>query len=226
MDLDMYLNRAPRYKDATMKDVNAIEHYFDWKKAKARGSKHANCTLKEWCGIAWKDVPRKDYRDFYSQFYNEKYYDWDTERQYPSTRIPEQVGYWRKANHIHQWFVDNIQNGIDDCSYHDEVTKEKLEKLLDVCQKVLSGSKLVSGKVYVGASFQNGTWTENYEDGLIVEDSSVAEKLLPTQSGFFFGGTQYDEWYFKDVEDTIDIITKVLATTDFENEMIYYCSSW
>ena len=26
----------------------------------------------------------------------------------------EMVGYWRKANHIHKWFVDNVQEGIDD----------------------------------------------------------------------------------------------------------------
>ena len=28
------------------------------------------------------------------------------------------------------------------------------------------------------------------------------------------------------VEDTIDILTRVLETTDFEKEMIYYRSSW
>jgi len=27
----------------------------------------------------------------------------------------EEVGYWRKANHIHKWFVDNVQNGVDEC---------------------------------------------------------------------------------------------------------------
>ena len=25
------------------------------------------------------------------------------------------VGYWRKANQIHKWFVDNCQNGRDEC---------------------------------------------------------------------------------------------------------------
>ena len=27
----------------------------------------------------------------------------------------EEVGYWRKANAIHGWFVRNVQNGKDDC---------------------------------------------------------------------------------------------------------------
>jgi len=29
--------------------------------------------------------------------------------------IVEEVGYWRKANQIHNWFVENVQNGIDEC---------------------------------------------------------------------------------------------------------------
>lgn len=29
--------------------------------------------------------------------------------------ITEEVGYWRKANAIHGWFVDNVQKGNDDC---------------------------------------------------------------------------------------------------------------
>lgn len=217
MGLDMYLNKAPRYKKATMKDVSAINDYFEWKRAEARGSKYANCTLKKWCGIAWKDLPHKEYRDFYSQFYNEKYYDWDIEHKYPISDIMEQIGYWRKANQIHRWFVDNVQDGVDDCDYHDEVTKEKLEELLDVCEQVLVASKLVKDEVYNGST---------YENRLVIEDASVAEELLPTQPGFFFGETQYDEWYINSIKDTIDIITKALETTNFETEMIYYRSSW
>ena len=40
-----------------------------------------------------------------------------------------EVGYWRKANQIHNWFVENIQNGIDDCDYHREVREEDLREL-------------------------------------------------------------------------------------------------
>ena len=58
------------------------------------------------------------------------------------------------------------------------------------------------------------------------EFESIAMRLLPTQSGFFFGGTDYDNWYIADIEDTINIIEKVLAETDFDNEIITYQSSW
>lgn len=37
----------------------------------------------------------------------------------------------------------------------------------------------------------------------VLQDHSLADELLPTQSGFFFGGTDYDDWYFSDVKDCL-----------------------
>ena len=225
MGLDMYLNRMPRYKNATAGDVGAVEDYLSWISAKAEGSEYANGTLKDWCGR--EEIPPHEHLEFYSKFYDTKYSHWDTERKYGHPRIMDQVGYWRKANEIHNWFVENVQDGEDDCCYHREVTKQVLEKLLDVCNKVLASCKLVNGKIENGYNFdENGHRIPTLEDGKYVKDPSVAEELLPTTSGFFFGGTSYDEYYVEDIENTIDIITQVLETTDFEREMIYYVSSW
>jgi hypothetical protein len=44
--------------------------------------------------------------------------------------------YWRKANQIHKWFVDNVQDGEDDCkSYY--VSIEQLKALHGLCEAVL-----------------------------------------------------------------------------------------
>lgn len=112
--------------------------------------------------------------------------------------IWSEIGYWRKANHIHKWFVDCVQDGEDDCEKY-EVTKSNLLDLKAVCEEVLS----LKGK-----------------------DEGRIEEILPTTSGFFFGGTEYDEYYFSDVEETIRIINNVLETTDFEKELVVYQSSW
>lgn len=157
--------------------------------------------------------------------YIHRYSTWDTEKKYGYKTIFEQIGYWRKANHIHNWFVENVQDGIDECDTY-EVTKEQLEDLLSVCKEVLNNSKLVKGKVINGQKYENGKMVNIYQDGEYIEDSSVAEELLPTTSGFFFGGTEYDEWYYKDVENTINIIEDVLRTTDFKHEVVMYRSSW
>lgn len=44
-------------------------------------------------------------------------------------------GYWRKANAIHKWFIDNCNDGVDDCNPF-PVTEENLLKLLSICKEV------------------------------------------------------------------------------------------
>lgn len=103
--------------------------------------------------------------------------------------------YWRKANAIHQWFVNNVCEGMDDCQDH-YVEFEQLEKLLELCKKVK-------------------------------ECPSLAGELLPTQKGFFFGSTEYDDGYFQDIEYTIERLCTILDNRDkmigFDIE---YHSSW
>lgn len=114
--------------------------------------------------------------------------------------------YWRKANAIHKWFVDNVQDGNDDCGEY-EVSFEKLQELLNICKELKS--KMVLSE----DTNENGyKYVVNY---------TICEKLLPTQDGFFFGSTSYDEWYYKDIENTI----KMLENEDGEDEY-YYTSSW
>ncbi len=50
--------------------------------------------------------------------------------------------------------------------------------------------------------------------------------LLPTQSGFFFGDTNYDDYYWRRVASAIDTLSEILTTFDFENDELLYTSSW
>lgn len=50
--------------------------------------------------------------------------------------------------------------------------------------------------------------------------------ILPTTSGFFFGSTDYDEWYFKDVEDVRNKFSKLLDEIDWGNETLYMHCWW
>ena len=106
-------------------------------------------------------------------------------------KVLTEIGYWRKANHIHKWFVDNIQRGEDNCADY-YLDKQSLETLKSLCEEVL-------------------------------EHPEKAEELLPTQDGFFFGGTEYDEFYMYDIKETIKIINWAL-----ERDFDYFCysSSW
>lgn len=108
--------------------------------------------------------------------------------------VVEEVAYWRKANHIHQWFVENIQKGIDDCGEY-RVPFYKLEELVKLCKKVLT-------------------------------DKSKASELLPTQGGYFFGSTEYDEHYIYDVENTVRMLEEVLSEDGAKDQEYSYQSSW
>lgn len=46
------------------------------------------------------------------------------------------VGYWRKANQIDAWFVENIQQGVDECQ-ESYVSREHLTLLRGICDTVL-----------------------------------------------------------------------------------------
>jgi len=55
---------------------------------------------------------------------------------------------------------------------------------------------------------------------------SKAEELLPTRSGFFFGGTEYDGDYFCDVTDAIKMCEVFLKYFDFDKYDLVYQASW
>ena len=58
----------------------------------------------------------------------------------------------------------------------------------------------------------------------VLADRKRTAELLPTASGFFFGSTEYDQYYFDDIKATIEIIDRCLELpTSWEFE---YRSSW
>ena len=113
---------------------------------------------------------------------------------YRPKQIEYEAAYWRKANHIHGWFVRNVQQGKDDCEQY-VVHMDHLRELLAVCKKVMI-------------------------------ERDLAPELLPTGEGFFFGGTDYDDGYFEDIELTINTLELIVADDDAKHLDFYYQSSW
>jgi len=115
----------------------------------------------------------------------------------PSLTVSVNVAYWRKANAIHNWFVQNLADGVDECQpvY---VSVENLKDLRTLVREVL-GNKEKAGE------------------------------LLPTSEGFFFGGTEYDNWYFENLKGTDTMLTEVLdSVKDVEPWAVSfeYVASW
>lgn len=222
MGLDMYLERFPRYKDFGPKEINAVSEYLSWKNSETAKA----YTLKEWCGVDEESLPPADDIEALSKMFGQRFYAWDDKHKYPDDDIKEHVGYWRKANAIHKWFVEHIQDGEDDCDYHREVTMDDLMDLQEACAAVLESAVLVNGRVKNGYRWTDKGEEPIYEDGKIVLNPEVCRRVLPSTSGFFFGNTEYNEWYVEDIKHTYELVTKLLEETDFDTQQIYYCSSW
>jgi hypothetical protein len=112
----------------------------------------------------------------------------------PSLTVALPVGYWRKANQIHNWIVKNVQDDVDNCGEY-YFSEEKRQELKEACEKV-------------------------------IEDVSLASELLPTSSGFFFGSTDYDEYYLEELQATVDILNRCQKDSKLAEASFYYSSSW
>lgn len=190
--------------------------------------------------------------------------------------IEKDVAYWRKANQIHNWFVEHNGDGIDECQ-NIYVEIDDLKELLGLCKEVMAKIKMGKGLIAGGTTsgcrenhqvilvkpnnsdiakitkfevvktttsdeIKEGDWyidtdtnspafdSENtnyslktssgwsqiYTFGETIKNADEIAELLPTQGGFFFGSTDYDEWYVGDIKDTIEILEEIIADYDKE----------
>lgn len=142
------------------------------------------------------------------------------------SEVTEQVAYWRKANAIHRWFVQHVQKGGGDCREY-RVERSQLQELKDACDKVLAASKLKKGKINNGYTITaKGKKKFFVEDGEVIADPQIAETVLPTEKGFFFGSQDYDEYYFEDIKHTSKVIAELLTEPEDHNADFYYRASW
>ena len=128
------------------------------------------------------------------------------EHQYNHLTYTFPIITWRKANAIHKFFVDNCQEGNDNCQRH-YVSTGDLKMLLDRINTILEIKTPVAKR-------------------------TKAIELLPTDvEGCFFGSEDYNDWYYEDLERTKDILEKVFEYEENAEagkcfDSFYYQSSW
>ena len=123
--------------------------------------------------------------------------------QFAGIHVSYPVGYWRKANAIHGWFVNNLADGLDECQ-EIPCTYDHLKLLLTACKEVLAE-----------------------KDPEEKSDKADDVGLTPTE-GFFFGGYQLDEYYDADLKYTVEMIEHIfsLIPEDDYNWQFIYQASW
>lgn len=126
------------------------------------------------CGASWyskEEQEKAKYPKELAEFEQEI-----KEVNFPSVSIDKdyQVGYWRKANAIHQWFVDNCAEGIDNCQ-DIYVSPKKAQQLLDKCNEVLANHSLAEKELPTQAGFFFGS--QKYDEWYY-EDIEYAKHIL------------------------------------------------
>ena len=207
MGLDMYFKKIKKVKNKSVIELLEIQHKINYSENESEKEK----LIK-----------------LYNDFLEKNYYEW-LEKDYYS--FDTEIGYLRKANAIHNFIVKKYNNGVDNCEPI-LLDKEKIEEMFEIVKKLIYECKLINGKLENGYTYKkndNGKLVKeyNYENGYILDQKSkkLASELLPTRDGFFFGSTEYNEWYFEYLLDFRDILKK-LYYVDTEKYDIYYIASW
>lgn len=172
-------------------------------------------TAKVYVGAKYRAV-KQNYIEMNDVYEDDKdFADFKECKLYPTHNISEiiyDIGYWRKVNWIHKWFVDNVQGGNDDCGNY-EVSSELLDKLYSTCETIL--------KKFDGI--------KNDKDKLKLID--YINDKLPPQDGFFFGMTELKDdddldYYRESLYDTMKFIRLAKKYIEKFGAVIYYQSSW
>ena len=211
MGLDIYFHRVKRQFEGDPTDNKQFNAFTDQvdKDAQVELRKQFN-KLLEPLREAWENAKTNDY---WKAIYAERYfhfveqirpliaknYDWKIQpycvdgvidlpeleeqlKQEAEGHYEQYNAYFRKVNFLFAYF-QNKGKMVDE--YYAFVDKEDVDDIISKCEQILAAKK---------------------GEGLLDEGETVEEfaaSLLPTQSGFFFGATDYDEYYFYDVEDCL-----------------------
>lgn len=115
------------------------------------------------------------------------------------SEVSIEVGYWRKANAIHGWFVRNVQGGEDDCKDY-PVGMESLLTLKDKCLRILltkDGSILppYSGPFFGSYEINDDYFADIKETVNIIEKAEELYKAFESSGGRnYIEFSYYSSW--------------------------------
>ena len=177
--------------------------------------RHKNTQSKLDAYEAWEQ--KYSYEEFQRLTEEQKEEYRNSEPEYDDEMYGKELMYWRKANQIHNWFVQNCQNGVDDCERY-VITVADLKKLKELCEKILTMTEV---KQELRPTYPNGWFSEPVhvmQDVRLLTEEGIkfASEHLPSRSGFFFGSTDYDDWYVLELKNTVEQINDTLDTLNCE----------
>lgn len=164
MGLDMYLKKTKKVDNLSVDDYTKIMDKLPWDKKDYNSSAGLKGICPDIEGV-------EELNDIVHETGSNSF-------RYLS--LTKEIGYWRKANAVHNWFVENCQDGIDECQLS-EVSKEDLEDLLEKCYNVVHKKSNPEEILPPTAGFFFGsTEVDQYYMDDIKSTISILEKAIAT----------------------------------------------
>lgn len=148
----------------------------------------------------------------------------DNSNETDIVEVKTDVAYWRKANAIHHFFMNINKNSFEKTG-EIRVSLEDIQKLLDICKRIKKEAVLKNERIIGSYTIKDGKEVPNYIEGQIIENQEICEELLPTESGFFFGPTEYNSFYMNQIDSTIEQLEKIIESHQ-KYDVYTYIASW
>ena len=151
---------------------------------------------------AWEKLKTNDY---WRNIYNERYFTF-VEKARPII-----------CRNDYDWLLHPFTERVLDLPELEELVKKQVEGYYEPYDAYFRKVNFIfkyyedRGKMY--DQYYAFTDADDIDDLIdrceqVLKDHSLAHSLLPTQDGFFFGSTDYDDWYFSDVKDCLKQMKK------------------
>ena len=203
MGLDVYFHKTTvqfHGDESNSKDFSKFTDEVDELAKKTAGEQFEKllAPLRE----AWEKLQTNDY---WRNTYNERYFTF-VEKARPII-----------CRNDYDWMIHPYTKGVLDLPELEELVKKQVEGHYEPYDAYFRKVNFLfkyyedRGKMY--DQYYAFTDADDIDDLIyrceqVLKDHSLAHSLLPTQSGFFFGSTDYDDWYFSDVKDCLKQMKK------------------
>lgn len=210
MGLDIFIHKVKNVRNSKNEPLKSIKEYaeINMQRAKDKIKTFADTCIKE---LEYLKDNAESYKVAYDKIFNVKIKDYSKCYWWRVEKMEERVHSLQEVKEFFDDFIDfyypeedayfrkvNFIYKYFQCKLVDEQCFIEKEDLLDIIERCEK----------------------------VLEDDTQADELLPTQCGFFFGSTDYDDYYFDNVADCKKQMEHLLEDFDDNTDIIYVVMSW
>ena len=219
MGLDIYINRVKR----TNKNADAIES-SDWDKIMLSHEEQEKKAFSKVYKSAIKHLKNVD-----SDAYADEYKKWIRKLSkivnYPQFGLKDLgVSYSYETGEYS--FTPVPTEKFEEC--FDEILKHYYGHYVGYFRKVNCVYRYFEDKLTDETAWVTKDECEDIVKrcSAVLENPDLASELMPTRSGFFFGSTEYDKYYFSDLRDVRKQFKSFIKYFKTDDDLVFIHMSW